>query len=534
MLKGLAALVGELIDRLRSRGSGVEAVTLSASTQVVRMVVRIVLVALVLRYLGPTTKGLIDLAMGVAAIVGFLQLPTNQFMLSALPLHLGNNDGWAVRESLWGAYLLRIASSVAMALVLVAGAGAISSFYDLPRLRPLLLGSAVVALAGALTGPVTRDAFFAMRRPRSAAAIDGLQLAAEAAVTVFVVTTRQSPLTYLILIGLAPVAGYALGWVEWLKLRPTLRGAAAGRSRSEFAFGWIRFSGAIWLAGVANGIYERMPLLVLAWFVTPRQVAFFTTALGIVTMARAVASVPEGPLLSSAAAAHREGTWLSAQLLERATTGILLYSSVIAGAFVLFAPEIIRLVGGDQFLPAAPVLRIVAFLPVVMAVETSRLGFYVLGRPVLLTQLMCVLVLIEAAAFLGLGLLGGASVLLFGATHVLARSVFAGGVLLRSFAILGESASSGRAGRLARATGMTLALVAGQLAAAAAVDGSLDGWLRVVVLALLWLAGVALSVVTTGIVRAFAAGSPPPSVPADEVVDHLDQPVDGRPRIDGV
>jgi O-antigen/teichoic acid export membrane protein len=155
------------------------------------------------------------------------------------------------------------------------------------------------------------------------------------------------------------------------------------------------------LAGVLAAVQLRVGVILLEVFTNPGEVGYYTAATRFIDAARMIPNALFGALLPVLSA--------QSQRLTPIMIGLLLYSVIVFGLIVLFAPFIIRLTFGEAFLPAAPALMVSALALLPSLLRSARtLYWYARGREAFVNRVTLVSVLAQIALSLWLIPLMGA------------------------------------------------------------------------------------------------------------------------------
>lgn len=386
--------------------------------QVARILLRLLLIPIVLRYFGAEVKGLLDLTLAVAAIMLVAVVPTGQYVNSVTPA-LADHGRWrAVRGILWRTYGVEAAAQLAVSAIMFLLADPIASLYGHAGLAPLIRLFAVASLANILRSPLNRAGFLALGHYRAAFVADVFPLAAEAAATFYVVGFGRGAEDYLLWTTLAPALGFIAGWWMFLTKVPLGTETAARPAWAELA-GFVRH---IWLNSILLAAYQRMGVLLVGLFFPLQVVAAYGLASSVLLLGWTVASVPEALLLRSWSVAAESSPARLLAAIEQGTRTTGLYAALLATVFGVWSAEIIHVLGGPEFAAAAPVLAIFALFPLANAPDTARYLFYVRKDPGVITRRWSTLVIGQYVVTVAVLFLDG--VLAAALVHVALRCVF--------------------------------------------------------------------------------------------------------------
>jgi len=432
--------------------------------------------ALLLRWMGPTKYGIITLAL---SFVGLASMATGNFEMYL--------ERYAAEHEAHGRLLtLRRAHRLALALKLGLGAlaGAIlvllapvmARHFDSPELGVVL---PVVAFIVACDGLSTtgRAVLYGLQRFRWICAVS---VAFHIAKTAMVGTLwwAQKGLNELA-IGLAVLTALQ-GLVQtvaplWLLRHARDHGPAAGEGEGVPREGrllrvMMAYCMPLMGARAAFQSGQNLSKVVLGKLFGLAELGFFSFAFQTVERFVEVAHTLPAALLPSLTKLVTTGErerlrWVFDQAFRLIQAGACALS---LGLFI-FAPELTRWVGSPMFIPAVPLLRIMALVPLA---RTAQQPFTMLFQALRLPGTVLTLTLIKVGVEFGcyfilvptLGLTGAGWANLAGTTVA-----FAGAHLA-----LRRTLPEG-SGERARATALALALVVPLLAAGLAIDAVLDG-----------------------------------------------------------
>ncbi|MGH7730970.1 MAG: lipopolysaccharide biosynthesis protein [Candidatus Eiseniibacteriota bacterium] len=430
--------------------------------------------ALLLRWMGPTKYGIVTLAL---SFVGLASMATGNFEMYL--------ERYAAEHEAHGRFLtLRRAHRLALALKLGLGvlAGAILSLlapllahhFDSPELGAIV---PVVAFIVACDGLSTtgRAVLYGLQRFRLICAVS---VAFHVAKTVMVGTLwwAQKGLVELA-VGLAVITALQ-GLVQtvapmWM-LRHARDPAAGADEGPPLAGGLLRammaYCTPLLGARVAFLSGQNLSKVVLGKLVGLAELGFFSFAFQTVERFVELAHTLPAALLPSltklVATGERDRLrWVFDQAFRLIQAGACALS---LGLF-LFAPELTRWVASPMFVPAVPLLQIMALVPLARtAQQPFTMVFQALRLPGTVLTLTLIKVAVEFSCYFALvpalRLAGAGWANLAGATIAFAGAHFA----------LRRTLPEGSGAR-ARASLLGLVLVVPLLAAGLAIDAALDG-----------------------------------------------------------
>jgi len=187
---------------------------------------------------------------------------------------------------------------------------------------------------------------------------------------------------------------------------------------------------ATWVAG------QNLVKVVLGKLVDAASLGYFSFAFQTVDrLMELIYPLPSALLPSLTYLVARQERERMADIFDQAFRLIQVTACVCAAGLFVFAPEITRVVGSRLFLPAVPLLRIMAFLPIARsAYEPMSMLFQALHRPGAVLSLALLkfvgefsgyFLLVPALGMIGAGwaILGGSAIGYFAALAVLSRLV---------------------------------------------------------------------------------------------------------------
>lgn len=392
---------------------------------VLRLVVKLSLFPLVLRYFGPEQKGLIDIALAAYFVGILLYVNVDRFQLAHIPKLMATGHLWSVRTILWQTYGVTAASQVVVSGVLLAASGPIARFYGHPELQFLVAAHAAANLVQVLQGPINRGALLAFQNYRQAVWIDVLPMAGEIVGTALVLTQHWSPTAYVFLLGLNPLFGAAYGWIlYWRRHRSRLAAVPdpSQPTRPQWRRRILRFSFSVSAGISVQVVYERMGILVAAIFFPPATVAIYNLALAVLTLCWSFVALPETIFVQALSRASAAGHQAVAGMLRLACLVMLGLASLVGAALAAFSTEIALVLGGPEFSPAGPIIALFSLFPILNAPDTVRLLFLTENRPNEILKRWTSVVALEFGSYFGLQPWAG--LWAFAGPHVAWRAVY--------------------------------------------------------------------------------------------------------------
>lgn len=379
----------------------------------------VVSTAVLARLLLPADFGLVAMAMSVIAVIELASTFSFEMALiqKAEPTRAHYDTAWT----------LNILVGAGGAAATAAMAVPTSSFYADERLVPVMLAIAATWLVAGFENVGTVDF---RRRMDFSAEFRLMAIRRLFAFTVTMVAALTLRSYWALVIGTAAgrVAGVMLGYaMHPFRPRPSL---ACARELFSFS-GWLVASN---IAGVVVG---KVPHFIVGRLFGAQSLGTYTVGAEIANLAYTElvapinrATFPGYSRLASDRPAFRR------TCLEATAAILLIVLPVSAGVAALAAP-LVRLLLGEQWGGAVPVIQILVFAGVVSAVTSNNVAAYLaLGRPHLTTVILVArLVLLAGAITLlagGHGLLGVAYAELVSAAGSLAISL---PILLRTLEV---------------------------------------------------------------------------------------------------
>ncbi|MBL9124619.1 MAG: oligosaccharide flippase family protein, partial [Planctomycetaceae bacterium] len=345
---GAADLGGE---QLKAAVRGGAFATLA--TQVVGQLAQLAILALLYRFVSPAEFGLFGLAV---PILMFLRL------FASAGLHVATvGQADLTREQLGAIFWLNLAAGLATTVVTVLAAPLIARAYDVVELQRLLWVLAATSLAGALA--VQQQAVLERRlqfRQLSYYRIVAMLMGGTVALLLawrgdgVAALVGQMYAELLVLILLCARAG---GWPQG---RPSFVGASR----------FVRFGGLFALSSLVLYLVQYGDKLLLGWLVGdrfPALVGFYTQAFNWTMKPVFLLTTPlSGVALAGLARAGPDVAARTSLVFAFNRLAALLLLPVGVGLMIV-APEAIAVVGGEAWLPAGEILRILAATILVQA-----------------------------------------------------------------------------------------------------------------------------------------------------------------------
>ena len=426
---------------LRNVGRGSFYLTLESLTVVISGLLYSVVV---LRWLGPGWFGILSLAL---SLVGLASVATGNFEIylerHAAEFETRGQSLRLLRAHLWALALKAVLGFIAGAILLRL-APWIELQYGFSKLGLLvtLLVSLVVFDGFGATGRAT---LYGLQQFSWIASLALLQHAVKLVAVVFLWQTGRGPTSLALTIsGLAVVHGMLAGGiafaVAWNRAKAA-RLAGTDTSPPESATAILRdiFRYCLPLLGARAAFIsgQNLSRVVLGKFFPAEALGLFSFAFQTVErFVGLVYAVPSSILPSLTQLVARGETERMRRLLDKSFRLVATLACALSFMIFVFAEEITRLLGGERYLPAVTLLRVLALVPWVRtAHQPLTMGFYALRR----TGTVLVLALLKFLTEMGsyfllipvLGLAGAAWANLAGAIVA-----FAGALVFMSAALL--------------------------------------------------------------------------------------------------
>jgi PST family polysaccharide transporter len=344
-----------------------------------RQAVQLLLVLLLARTVGPDGYGLIGQA---AVYITLSTLVLDQGLGSALiqqpRLHPGAAGALATVNLLLAGVL---------AVVTVAGAGAVGAFFHSPELSPVLsvLGAGLV-VKGIMIAPrallIRRFAFRRIAYAEMAGVITGGTVAAVAAyfgVGYWALVVQVMVTDLVIAVMLVAAAGGPV---------PTLR---IGAARGLFQFG-----SRVFLATGLGFTARNLDNVLVGRYLGAASLAYYGLAYKVLLApVQMLGHVVSGVYFPAAARAAADADRIR-QGLERATRGLAVTAIPSMALVGIAAPQLVGVALGASWLPAVPVLQVLAFTGARQAIMSITTPLMMgLGRAALLLRFTATAALVQ-------------------------------------------------------------------------------------------------------------------------------------------
>lgn len=323
------------------------------------------------RLLVPADFGLVAMAMSVIAVI---ELATNFSFEMAL---IQKAD--PQREHYDTAWTLNILLSLSGALITALLAWPAASFYGDDRLIPVMLAVASLWL---VTG-FENIAMVNFRRELDFAGefrVMATKRLMAFAVTMAAAWTLQSYWALIIGTATGRLTGVALSYL-WQSYRPRFSLAA---TRELFSFsGWLLLNN---IMGVLLG---KVPHFVVGRVLGAPVLGAYTIGAEIAALAHTELVAPINRAMFPGYARLAQDPPAFRRTCLEATAGILLIVLPVCMGIAVLAAPVVRLLLGDQWAQAVPVIQVLAFAGAVTAITSNNVAAYIaLGRPHLTTWIL--------------------------------------------------------------------------------------------------------------------------------------------------
>jgi len=376
------ALVGRLRQRF-SRNSLAGGAGYLTLVQIARLLLLLLASSIVLRHFGPARFGVIALALAVFESILALQVQVGQAVQTFVPQLLMAKNNASVKLVLWSGYLLRAISFGLLGVTLILISPLAGKFYADPQLSGLVFILGISAMSRALSGPIDLNAMFALTRYRDIAVLNLLEIFGSLAAAVMTWWLDLSPTGYLWAMLLSLIPSYIFCWLLYpgVSKKFDWKTQKAKESQREWVVKMFRFGVPISVSAIFYQASLQIGILVSGRFFSAELVGQFGFAVNTARRAWGIISYVETLLLSHFAKAHTTGR----AAMERATIvyGSMLFALALGTgtAFILFAREATLILGGNQYLPAVPLLQVLVVQFLFRGYEYLRFATYASHEP---------------------------------------------------------------------------------------------------------------------------------------------------------
>lgn len=207
-------------------------------------------------------------------------------------------------------------------------------------------------------------------------AFSAIQIGGRILTLVFIVLFVHSPADAPLIIAIQGAVSLIAGSVSvWLLHRDGI--LMWRRPTLADIFVEVKEGSAIFLSTTAIGVYVNLTPVILGFLAGPVAVGQFALADRIRQAAQSVLQPVSTALFPRISRLVASDPSAAAPLLKISGIGLVVISAGISAALWLFAPHFVTIIGGQQFAPAAEVLRWLSLLPIVMSFSTF-LGLQIL------------------------------------------------------------------------------------------------------------------------------------------------------------
>jgi O-antigen/teichoic acid export membrane protein len=325
------------------------------------------------RLLGPELVGLVGIALLSLAIVESLSDTGLPQAIVQRRSEIDENEGGAV-------WTLMLGRGVLLSIVLVGLSGAIASFFG-------VVGSAgLVSLAAVV--PLVRNAFnpgvYLVQRERDFRALAGYEaLAALVDLFVTMALLRIGMGAPSILLG--TIAGDGTKLIQtWTRFRSTIRPNLCWDQLK----GLTQFGRWIWGSSFMTLVLNQLDKLLVARLLGPTEFGLYQVASRVAQLILADVVTAAGQYLyPTFSQRHREDAGRVAQYLQAVLRYVFICVAGAALLLIIFAPDVIKVVLGAQWLPAVGVLRALACAMLLGAIIAVLVPYCrAIGRPDIVTK----------------------------------------------------------------------------------------------------------------------------------------------------
>jgi len=337
------------------------------------------------RLLVPADFGLVAMAMSVIAVIELATAFSFEIALIQKPA--------PEREHFDTAWTLNIIIAMLGALVTVALARPAASFYGAPRLGPVMW-----AIAGAwLISGFENTGTVNFRREMNFSA--EFRWMASKRVLSFVATmiaafTFRSYWALVIGMATSRIGGVVISYVVQ-PFRPRLSLSTAREL--------VGFSGWMLANNMAIVVFSRLPQIYVGRVLGAKTLGAYAVSSEIAQMVHTelVAPINRSMFPGYARLAHDADAFR--RVCVEATAVILLIVLPVSAAVAVLAGPMVRVLLGEQWGEAVPIIRVLAFSGAIAALNSNNLSAYIaLGRPHIPTIFLAARVLIFAAILMAL------------------------------------------------------------------------------------------------------------------------------------
>ncbi|MGH8797985.1 MAG: lipopolysaccharide biosynthesis protein [Caldimonas sp.] len=345
--------------------------------------VGIVSTALLARLLIPADFGLVAMAMSVIAIIDLATTFSFEIALIQKP------D--PKREHFDTAWTLNILIAIAGALVTAALAVPAASFYGDPRLVPVMFAICGAWLISGFENTGTAN----FRRDMNFSA-EFRWMASKRLISFIVTLVAAFVLRsyWALVIGMA--MGRASGVVISYIVHPFRPRFALTCARELFSFsGWLLVN------NIAGVVFSRLPHIYVGRMFGAQTLGAYAVGSEIAQLAQTELVAPINRAMFPGYARMADDPPTFRRLWMDATAAILLIALPVSAAVAVLARPMVRVLLGEQWQQAVPIIHILAFSGAITALSSNNVSAYLaLGKPYLSTLIHATRVLIFVAIIL--------------------------------------------------------------------------------------------------------------------------------------
>lgn len=392
--------------------------------------------ALLLRWMGPTKYGIITLALAFAGLATLANGNFEVFLERYAAEYLAHAKFATLRRAHWIALGVKLGLGVVAAVVLAAMAPWLAHQFSMPELAVLLpVLTALVITDGFAT--TARATLFGLQRFRWVSALSVLFHVAKTAMVGWLWWSHGG--LYDLAVGLAVLSliqGGLMAVVPLIMLRGGRDMTGAPPPPTELFRSMVRYCLPLLGARAAFTSGQNLGKVVLGKLLDAEHLGYFSYAFQTVERFVELFSVLSTSLLPSLThlVARRERERL-VNVFDQAFRLVQVAAMLVSVGVVVFATEITQLVASRMFLPAVPVLRILALVPLVRTAQQPLTSlFQAMRQPATVLRLAILKFVVEVVAVFALvpalGVPGAGWANLAGALAAFAGSLVAGDRLL--------------------------------------------------------------------------------------------------------
>ena len=340
---------------------------------------------LLARLLVPADFGLVAMAMSVIAVIELASAFSFEIALIQKPDPL--------REHFDTAWTLNILIAVAGAIVTAALAYPTADFYGDPRLMPVMF-----AIGGAwLISGFESTGIANFRREMNFSA--EFRWMASKRVVSFVVTLIAALAfrSYWALV-IGSVTGRITGVAMSYAMHPFRPRFALSRSRELFSFsGWLLAN------NIAGVVLSRLPHFYIGRVFGAQALGAYSVGSEIAQLAHTELVAPINRAMFPGYARLVDDPETFRRVCIEATAAILLVVIPVSAGVAVLAAPMVRVLLGEHWADAVPVIQILAFAGAISAVNSNNISAYLaLGKPHLSTLILVARLLVFVGIVLGL------------------------------------------------------------------------------------------------------------------------------------